>query len=137
MEDGQNRLVRDDGVDIRIKALNVDKSRKDTGSSTVYHLYFELTHHPMMEWNCQFGLAWKRVCPTYKVEIDRGFLVLHCELGEVAEKLLPLLKLAVAEANAAYRKYVLQAASERLERERIWIDERSGVGALAAALHFD
>lgn len=137
MEEAHGRFLHDDREEIRIKGLNVDKSRKDTGSTTVYHLYFELSHHPMMEWNCQFGVAWKKICPAYKVEIDRGFLVLHSELHEVSGKLLPLLKLAVGEANAAYRRYVIQAASDRKERERVWLDERSDIEALAAALRFD
>ena len=43
------------GSEIRIERLNIDKTRKDNGSDTVYHVYFKLSEHPLPEWTVIFG----------------------------------------------------------------------------------
>ncbi|MCU0452512.1 MAG: hypothetical protein MUE68_02555 [Bacteroidetes bacterium] len=123
--------------EIRIKRLNADKSRKDVGSATVYHLYFELTAHPPVEWVTLFGQEWEKLQMGRSVEVDAAFLVVHGELREVHETLLSALKQAAAKANAAYGQYAISEASALERREDVWKQERKDVDTLAASLRFD
>ena len=122
---------------IRIKRLLTDKTRKDSGSDTVYHVYFELTAFPPPEWIAIFGREWDRLKTSRKVEIDGGSLVIHCEINEVPSPLLPALKQAVETANAAFGQYAVKEASAQEQREDVWKQERTIVEAMAASLRFD
>lgn len=123
--------------EMRIKQLNTDKTRKDIGSETVYHVYFEMSGHPQPEWRSIFGQEWKRLNPTHDAEIDGTFLVLHCQLHEVATTQFPLLKKAVAATNEAYRLYAQKEATALGHREDVWKQERQDVAAMATSLRFD
>ena len=122
---------------IRIKRLNADKSRKDNGSEMIYHLYFELTSPPPAEWAPLFVAEWRQLQSVRRAEVDLNFLVLHCELGEVASNLLPLLQKAVSNVNVAYERQATEEASALERREDVWKNERKDVDALAASLTFD
>lgn len=123
--------------EIRIKRLNADKTRKDIGSDTVYHVYFEMSGHPQSEWRSIFGREWKKLNPTHEADIDGTFVVLHCQLHEVATTQFPLLKQAVAATNEAYKLYAQKEATARGHREDVWKQERQEVTAMATSLKFD
>jgi hypothetical protein len=123
--------------EIRIERVNTDKTRKDVGSDTIYHVYFELSAHPPTEWTIIFGREWKGLNRKQETNIDGGFLVLHCELNEVATTQLPALKKAVASANAVYKRYVEKEATDREHREDVWKQERKEVDAMASSLQFE
>ena len=123
--------------ELRIKRFNSDKTRKDFGSDTVYHVYFELSRDPPPEWRDIFGREWKRLNLTQEAGIDGTFLVLHCQIQEVASMLLPALKKAVGATNAAYKEYVQKEAAALELREDVWREERKGIEALGASLRFE
>ncbi len=123
--------------EIRIERMNTDKSRKDVGSDAVYHVYFELSGHPPPEWTSIFRREWSGLNQTEEVGIDGAFLVLHCELHDVAATRLPLLKKAVAATNEVYRRFAQEAATASEHRQDAWEKERKDVDAVAASLRFD
>jgi hypothetical protein len=122
--------------DIRIERVNTDKTRKDSGSDTVYHVYFELSGHPPPEWRAIFTREWKALSPIEPAGVDGRFLVLHCQLHEVETIQLPALKKAVAVTNEKYRGYVQKEAGALERREEVRKQERDDVDAMAAPLHF-
>jgi len=125
------------GPEIRIERLNTEKTRKDIGSDTVYHVYFELSGHPPPEWRNIFGREWKGLNPTQEASIDGAFLILHCQLHEVAGTQLPALKKAVIATNEAYKQYAQKEATALEHREDAWKQERKDVDAMAASLQFN
>ena len=137
MSENQQDTPKESAPEIRIERLNTDKTRKDSGSDTVYHVYFELSGHPSPEWRDIFGREWKRLSLTHEVGIDGGFLVLHCQLHEVATTQLPALKKAVAATNEAYKHFAQKEASALEHREDVWKQERKDVDAMAATLRFE
>ena len=123
--------------EMRIERLNTDKTRKDIGSDTVYHVYFELSGSPPPEWRMIFGREWKGLQQTQEADLDGAFLVLHCQLHEVAASQFMALKKAVAATNEAYKRYAQGEAAAREHREDVWRQERKDVDAMAASLRFD
>jgi len=124
-------------VEIRILRLNTDKTRKDTGSDTVYHVYFELSGQPPPDWRNIFGQEWEKLNVKDKATIDGSFLVLHSSLPEVADTQLPALKKAVATTNDAYNQYAQKEATALEHREDIRRLERDDVEALGRSLRFE
>jgi hypothetical protein len=137
MSDAQKDTSLPSTLDIRIERVNTDKTRKDLGSDTVYHVYFELSGHPVPEWRAIFEREWKELSPTEKAGIDGKFLVLHCQLHEVETIELPALKKAVAATNEAYKLYEQREATALEQREEVRQKERDNVNDMAAPLHFD
>jgi hypothetical protein len=124
-------------TEIRLERVNTDKTRLDIGSVTAYHVYFELSGHPPPEWRIIFERERKAMNPTYEADIDGSFLVLHCQLHEVAATALPALKRVVAVTNEAYKRYVQNEASALQQRQDVWKQERKDVDAMSKSLHFD
>lgn len=137
MSEKQEEIPMGSAPEIRIERLNTDKTRKDIASDNVYHVYFELSGHPPPEWTIIFGREWKALSLTHEAGIDGAFLVLHCQLHEVATTQLPALKKAVAAANEAYKRYAQKEATALGHREDVWKQERKDVDALATSLRFD
>ena len=84
-----------------------------------------------------FGREWKGLNLTQEADIDGAFLVLHCQLHEVAATQLPALKKAVAATNEAYKRYAQKEATALEHREDVWKQERKDVDAMATSLRFD
>ena len=137
MSENRKDTSMESAAEIRIERLNTDKTRRELGSDTVYHVYFEMSGHPPTEWRSIFGREWKRLDPTHEADIDGTFLVLHCQLHEVATTQLPNLKKAVAATNEAYIRYAQKEASALEHREDAWKQERQDVAAMATSLRFD
>jgi hypothetical protein len=137
MVEHHNDTTPESDPQIRIERLNSDKTRKDIGSDTVYHVYFELSGHPPPEWRSIFGREWKSLNLTREAEIDGAFLVLHCVLDEVATSLLPALKKSVAATNEAYKRYAQNELAALEHRQDLWKEERDAVDAMASSLRFD
>jgi len=137
MSDKLNNTTAGSDLEIRIERLNPDKTRKDVGSDTVYHVYFELSGHPPTEWRKLFGREWQKLNLTQRAEIDGPFLVLHCQLHEVATALLPALKNVVTETNEAYRQYVRNEAAALQHQKDVWKQERQDVDDMGESLRFD
>lgn len=124
-------------AEIRILRLNSDKTRKDTGSDTVYHVYFELSAPPPTEWRNIFGREWDRLNQAQKASVEGPFLVLHCTLPEVAATQLPTVNKAIAATNEAYTHYAQTEATALEHREDVWRVEREDVEAMARSLRFE
>ncbi len=137
MSENQKDNSRESTPEIRIERLNAEKTRKDIGSDTVYHVYFELSGHPPPEWRSIFGREWKGLNLTQEASIDGAFLILHCQLLEVATTQLPALKKAITATNAAYKQYAQKEATALEHREEAWKQERKDVEAMGASLRFD
>jgi hypothetical protein len=123
--------------EIRIVGLNADKTRKAVGSDTVYHVYFELSAHPPSEWTTIFAREWKSLNLTQEACTDGAFLVIHCQLHEVATTQLPALKKAVAATNEVYKLYAQKEAAALEHRKDVWKQERKDVDAMAKSLRFE
>lgn len=123
--------------DIWIERVITEKTRKDFGSETVYHVYFKLSGHPPPGWRNMFGEEWKRLNLSQRTSIDGPFLVLHCQLPEVAGTLLPALKKAVAATGEAYKRYAQKEAIALDRRKEAWNQERKDVETMASSLRFD
>jgi hypothetical protein len=123
--------------EIRIERVNTEKTRRDVGSETVYHVYFELSGYPPPEWREIFAREWKGLNLKHEATLDGMFLMLHCPLLEVAGTHLPALKKAVSASNAAYKAYAQKEAVALEHREDAWKQERKEVETMAASLRFD
>jgi hypothetical protein len=124
-------------LEIRIVRMNTEKTRKEAGSDTAYHVYFELSGYPAPEWRNIFAQEWTQLNLSQAASVDGGYLVVHCQLREVATTLLPALKRTVAVVNKAYGRYAQEEATALEHREDAWKQERKDVEAIAALLHFD
>ena len=137
MSGNQNDAAGEAPAELRIERVNTDRTRKDSGSDTAYHVYFELSGHPPPEWRAIFERERQALNPTFEAEIDGGFLVLHCRLAEVATTALPVLKRVVATTNDAYRRYAQEEATALQDREDVWKQERKDVDAMSMSLHLE
>jgi len=137
MSENRKETSMGSAPEIRIERLNTEKTRKDVGSETVYHVYFELSGHPPPEWRDIFEGEWKGLNPANEAGIDGAFLVVHCPLLEVATSQLPALKKAVTATNEAYKQYAQKEATALEHREDVWKQERKDVEAVATSLRFD
>jgi hypothetical protein len=104
---------------IRIVGLNNDRTRKIDGSDAAYEVCFDLSGIPTQAWGTLFEGEWKVLNGSdpslwHAASINRGFLIMRCQLQEVLSLHLPFLKKAVAETNAKYEHYVQAVATERL-----------------------
>jgi hypothetical protein len=124
-------------TDITIVRVNTDKTRKDLGSESIYHVYFELSGYPPVGWIPLFQHELRSTHPTAMVSMDGTFLILHCPLAEVGSIYLPALKRAVAAANAAFDAYALTKADELETLKDVWKHEREDVEGMAISLRFD
>ena len=137
MGNNKNGITPASGFQMRIERVNTDKTRKDIGSDTVYHVYFEMSEYPPPEWRSIFGRAWKSLNQTREAYTDGAFLVLHCPLEEVATTQLAALKKVVAETNEAYTRYAQNELTALQHREDLWKQERAAVDAMASVLSFE
>ena len=71
-----------------------------------------------------------------EASIERGFLVVHCPLKDIATH-LPALKNAVVATNTTHKQYVQEQTTERERREDVWTQERKAVDDMAGGLHFE
>ena len=127
---------------IRIVGMNTEKTRRTDNADARYHIYFELSGSPPQTWKDLFQREWKTLNPTkpelwQEASIDRKFLVIHCPLSEIATVHLPLLKKAVAAANATYRQFEQEQSAEQARRDDVWTQERKIVEDVAKSLRFD
>ncbi len=139
-ETNQNTSV-ESIADIRIVSLNRDKTRKTSGSGTVYQVYFELSGTPPQAWRNIFEGEWKVLNPALPhlwqaASVDGRFLLIHCPLQEIAAH-LPVLKKAVALTNKTHEQYVHEQAKEQERRDDVWKLERKAVDDMAESLRFD
>jgi hypothetical protein len=123
-------------VNLRILRLNTDKTRKTFGSDTIYEVYFEMSGTPSLGWRDIFKREWKTANSTQDASIDRGFIIMHCTLQEIATH-LPFIKAAVDATNKKYRQYVQEQVIEQEHRDGVWKQERKNVDDVAKLLHFD
>ena len=137
MDKNKNGTTPASGCHMRIERVNTDKTRKDTGSDIVYHVYFEMSDYPPPEWRRIFGRAWKSLNQTREAYTDGAFLVLHCPLDEVATTQLEALKKVVAATNEEYARYAQNELTALQHREDLWKEERAAVDAMASLLSFD
>jgi hypothetical protein len=143
MSELQETALPASAVKIKIVGLNTDKTRKTNRSDTAYNIYFELSGIPPQVWKIIFEREWKAKISasraqgeTTEATVDKGFLVLHCPLREVAVLHLPVLKEAVASANTEYDHYLQQQEAEHTRRENLWKEERKSVYEMAQTLRF-
>lgn len=105
-------------ADIHIVGFNNDRTRKIDGSDVVYEVCFELSGIPTPAWGTLFEGEWKVLNATapglwQAANIDKGFLIMRCQLQEVLSLHLPFLKKAVAETNARYGHFVQELGTDR------------------------
>jgi hypothetical protein len=121
--------------EVRIVRLDLDKTRRISGSFTGYQAYFELSATPSSAWRDIFGLQWNDLNPTQKACIDGRFLVIHCPLLKIVFY-LPVMKKAVAATNEAYRRYLQELKSEQDNQGEAWKEERKTLEDIVRLLNF-
>ncbi|MFZ4621548.1 MAG: hypothetical protein ACOYNS_13390 [Bacteroidota bacterium] len=127
---------------ILITGLNKDKTRRENGSESMYHVYFELSGSPSQEWKELFDHQWTVASAFFNdtnrpaAMVDRGFLAVHCLLSEAADPYLPALQKAVAETNIAYAAVLLREDVLQSEKEDRWKIERRAVDEMEKQLKF-
>lgn len=129
---------------IRITGLNMDKTRRADTSGPLYNIYFELSDNPSQGWKEFFQNEWATVTarssPAVKLNdaaVDRGFLVVHASLDDVASVYLPALKASISSANALYADDCSRRERTRSVKEQAWQEERAQVEKMASTLTFD
>ena len=123
--------------DIRIVALNIERTRRALGSYTAYQVYFGLSGNPPLAWRDIFGREWKDLNPTQEAGIDGSFLVMHCPLQEIPTRHLPALTKAVQATNVAYKQFAREQVTEEERRGDVWKQERKAVEDMAKSLRFE
>jgi|WetSurMetagenome_2_1015567.scaffolds.fasta_scaffold1076667_1 hypothetical protein len=137
MSTSENGTLKGSSASVKIERMNIEKTRRHAGSETVYHVYFDLSGHPPPEWRTLFFEAWVATKLAHHVDIEPSFLVVRCQLEEVATVILPALKKAVTDTNAAYALFAQKEAAALEHREDLWREERERVKATAATLTFE
>jgi hypothetical protein len=94
--------------EIRIVGLNKDLTRETKNADSRYEVYFDLSGIPTPAWVKILVREWKRLNPTEprlwnRVTVNQRYLVVHWPPQEIAQKHLPVLKLAVAAADKKHR----------------------------------
>ena len=98
-------------TEIQIVGLNRDLTRETQKADSRYEVYFDLSGIPSPAWTKILTREWKRLNPTEprlwdRITIENHYLVMHWPPQEIAQKHLPVLKLAVAAANKTHKKSV-------------------------------
>ena len=115
--------LEDSIQEIRIVGLNKDLTRETDNADSRYEVYFDLSGSPSLDWSKILTREWKRLNPTEprlwnRIVINKKYLVMHWPPQEIAQKHLPVLKLAVAAANKTHkRKVAKQAGSPQKSRK--------------------
>jgi hypothetical protein len=123
--------------DIRIERMNTDKTRKITGSSVEYQIFFDLSGTPAYEWRTIFFREWKASGSPFRTELDGPFLVLYCPLRDMTPAQLAALQSAAMTANVQYHLFARSEMTTLLRREQEWKQERTDVETVASSLHFE
>lgn len=102
--------------EIRIVGLNKDLTRETKKPDDRYEVYFDLSGIPSDAWIKILSREWKRLNPTEprlwnRLNIEKRYLVMHWPPQEIAQKHLPVLKLAVAAANKTHKRKMAQQAT--------------------------
>ncbi len=102
-------------IDIRIVGLNRDLTRETDKADSRYEVYFDLSGSPSQDWSKILSREWKRLNPTEprlwnRVIINKRYLVMYWPPQEIAQKHLPVLKLAVAAANKTHKRKIAKQA---------------------------
>jgi hypothetical protein len=95
--------------EIHIVGLNRDLTRETKKADWRYEVYFDLSGIPSQAWTKILSREWKRLNPTEprlwnRLTIDNRYLVMHWPPQEIAQKHLPILKLAVAATNKTHKR---------------------------------
>lgn len=137
MSENRAETAVESPAEIRLERVNTDKTRRDSDSETAYHVYFELSGHPPPEWRNIFEQEKKAMSLTFETDIDGAFLVLHCQLHEVATAALPALKRVMTATNNSYKRYAQTESAALEHREDVWKQERKDVDAMSSELRFE
>lgn len=110
MSETITRSPAESAPDIRIMRLKGKITPQTHESDVIYTVHFELSVTPSLAWENIFYGEWLRLNPLSSsgrcldAKVERGFLMIHCPLQEIAGVHLPFLKRAVAATNKKYRE---------------------------------
>lgn len=110
------KSLSESGPVIRIVGLNIDKTRKQSGSETIYQAYFALSENPPQAWKAEFEQKWSGLHAGHPLALQesgskKSFVVMSCPLEEIPRS-LPMLKKVVAATNRTYKKHLQQHEGE-------------------------
>ncbi len=111
----RNPSMIDTTSEIRIIGLNRDLTRETENVDSRYEVYFDLSSIPTPAWAKILIREWKKLNPTEprlwnRVTVDKRYLVMHWPPQEIAQKHLPVLKLAVAATNKTHKRNITKLA---------------------------
>jgi|GEM_PF-1625273 len=140
-EINQKSIVESTATQVEIVGINIDETRRMSGSDSFYQVYFKLSGSPPQAWKDIFEREWKALHPDEpqlwrEASIDREFLVMHCPLLEIGTTHFAVLKQAVATTNISYQQFIGEQAAEQGGREIVWKQERNAVEDMAKSLRF-
>jgi hypothetical protein len=110
---GPDTLVGFD--DIRILGIDSNRLYRPDPQKALYHVYFELSSSPPMEWTQIFDA--ERRFPRHTIWrrawVEDKYIVVHCAPAEVKQYHLNDIKQDVGNANSKYREFLRRLAVER------------------------
>ncbi len=117
MAESNYHPVAKPAVEVRLVGLNKDLTRKTTKADWLYEVYFDLSGIPSSGWVRVFLREWKRLNPTEprlwnRIAIKEQYMVMYWPPQEIAQRHLPVLKLAVDAANKTHRRNVASKADK-------------------------
>ena len=111
MTEINNRPVTASVSEIRIVGLNRDLTRETNKADWRYEVYFDLSEAPSKDWAKILTREWKKLNHTQprlwnRIAVDKRYLIVYWPPQEIAQKHLPVLKLAVAATNKTHKRNV-------------------------------
>jgi hypothetical protein len=104
--------------DIRIVGLDDNRLYRPDPTKALYHVYFELSSRPPMEWSQIFDA--ERRFPRHtmwrRAWVEEKHIVVHCVPSEVKQYHLKDIKQDVANSNAKYREFLRRVAQEEARK---------------------
>ncbi len=115
MTEMNRRPVAESVSEIRIVGLNRDLTRETNKADWRYEVYFDLSESPSQAWAKILTREWKRLNPTQprlwnRIAVDKRYLIVYWPPQEIAQKHLPVLKLAVAATNKTHKRNIAKQA---------------------------
>jgi hypothetical protein len=109
------QVARDSTPEIRITGLNRDLTRETDKVDSRYEVYFDLSGIPSPAWTKILTREWKKLNPNEprlwnRLTVDKRYLVMHWPPQEIAQKHLPVLKLAIAATNKTHKRNITKLA---------------------------
>ena len=128
-----------DFVDLRIVAVDKNRTHNPDASKALYNVYLQLSADPPENWDDVFDeqRRFPRHSMWRRAWIEGGFIVVHCPLEELQPYHLADLKEDVAETNKKYRALLEQARKRQARAQQLADEEQRRKEQALGSLDFN